>query len=65
MEEKVLTVTELSQELKVTPDIIYQMVSKGKIPYFRVGAKSGTIRFRKDLIARWIENQENQQIIKQ
>jgi excisionase family DNA binding protein len=47
-----LTVEEVAQFLSVSQRLIYQLVSKGDIPHFRVGA---AVRFEPKRLGAWLE----------
>lgn len=53
--DKVFTVPELSNYLRMKPITIYKHAAAGKIPGYKVGSYW---RFRKDTIDAWIEAQE-------
>ncbi len=50
--EKLLTAKQLSEILEVKPDTVYDWVSRGLIPYVKLGR---IIRFNKNEIFRWVE----------
>jgi len=52
---KALTVAELADDLNLSPKTIYELVSKGNIPYYRI---AGSIRFDPFRIAAWLRLQE-------
>ena len=57
---EILTVTELSEQLRVPKRSIYLFAKKGIVPgAFKVGRHW---RFRKDMIERWIEEQTKPQV---
>ena len=51
----ILTVKELAEYLRIKPITVYKHVSKGKLPFFKVGSLT---RFRKDVIDAWIKSKE-------
>jgi excisionase family DNA binding protein len=52
---KALTVAELADELNLSGKTIYEQVSKGHIPYYKI---AGSIRFDPVRIAGWLRLQE-------
>lgn len=52
--EPLMTVDEIAGYLKVSPGHIYNCVSKGEIPFVKVGA---AVRFRRSEVDRWVEEQ--------
>ena len=52
---RVMTVQELAQYLRMRPVTIYKHAAQGKLPGFKVGA---SWRFKKKTIDRWIARQE-------
>ncbi|MHB1697548.1 MAG: helix-turn-helix domain-containing protein [bacterium] len=52
MQEKLLTVKEVSELLSVTPWTVYQLVYKKAIPYIKIGKIT---RFDRNKILRFIE----------
>lgn len=55
MEEKIFTVQELADYLRMKPLTIYKHASTGRLPAFKVGSHW---RFKKQSIDLWIETQE-------
>ncbi len=53
-DQEFLTLAELAQRLNMKPKTLYVRVSEGDLPYYRIGR---LIRFRRDEIDRWLENQ--------
>jgi len=51
MKDKILTIRELADYLKLTEKTTYKLVAEGKIPGFKVG---GSWRFKKEVIEAWI-----------
>lgn len=49
-EEEILTITELSEHLRVHPTTIYRLLHEGQIPGFRVGS---AWRFSRASIEKW------------
>jgi len=54
-EDKVLTVKDLSEYLKVSPQWVYERVSLKEIPYSKIGKFP---RFRKRKIDKWLDDLE-------
>jgi excisionase family DNA binding protein len=52
-----LTVRELAERLRVSSDLVYRMVGRRKISYYRIG---GSIRFSEQHIAEYLESVECQ-----
>lgn len=52
MNERTLTIKELAKYLNVTERTIYNLLERGELPGFKVGANW---RFRKEEINKWIE----------
>ena len=52
MTEPTLTIKELAKYLNVTERTIYNLLERGELPGFKVGANW---RFRKEEINKWIE----------
>jgi len=52
MTEPTLTIKELAKYLNVTERTIYNLLERGELPGFKVGANW---RFRKEDIDKWIE----------
>lgn len=50
-----MTVQEVAEYLNVDPKTVYRMVNRGELPGFKV---SGTWRFRREDIDRWIDDQK-------
>jgi excisionase family DNA binding protein len=50
-----LTVKEVAQYLKLSPDLIYKLAQQGKIPASKVGT---AWRFNREKIDRWMEAKE-------
>lgn len=51
-----LTVKEVAQYLKFSPDLIYKLAQQGKIPASKVGT---AWRFKREKIDQWMEANEN------
>jgi len=51
-----LTVKEVAQYLKLSPDLIYKLAQRGMIPASKVGT---AWRFKKQKIDQWMEANEN------
>lgn len=52
--EGLMTVDDVADYLKISPGTIYNRVSKGEIPFVKVGA---AVRFRRIELDRWVEEQ--------
>lgn len=55
--EKLLTLKELADELRVSTATIRRMIQRKQIPYFRI-SDNGNIRFSSVAVMRWIRDQE-------
>lgn len=51
--DRVLTIDELGQYLKIAKSTLYKLAQEGRIPGQKVGRHW---RFRKEAIDRWLEN---------
>jgi len=51
-----LTVKEVTQYLKLSPDLIYKLAQQGKIPASKVGT---AWRFKREKIDQWMDANEN------
>ncbi len=51
--EKIMTIKEVAEFLKVKPVTIYKLLALKKIPGMKI---SGAWRFRKDILEEWIDN---------
>jgi excisionase family DNA binding protein len=51
-----LTVKEVAQYLKLSPDLIYKLAQQGKIPASKVGT---AWRFKREKVDQWMEANEN------
>ncbi|MDO8432697.1 MAG: helix-turn-helix domain-containing protein [Candidatus Binatus sp.] len=49
---EILTVTQLAEYLQCDKSTIYRLIKSGEIPAFRVGSNW---RFRREVIAQWLE----------
>lgn len=47
-EETLLTVREVSRVLRVSINCVYNLVSQGKLPSYRIGAGRGAIRVKRE-----------------
>jgi excisionase family DNA binding protein len=56
MQEKLLTIQQVAQYLKVDRFTIYRLVSKKKMPAFKVGNQW---RFKKRMIEAWLMKNSN------
>lgn len=54
---EILSLEELSRYLKVSKQVIYKLVQRGKIPSFKLGRR---LRFRKSKIDAWIDKHEQE-----
>lgn len=53
-EDKILTIKEVAEYLRLVEKTVYRLASERKIPAFKVG---GSWRFKKAEIDKWIEQQ--------
>ncbi len=53
MKEEIMTLKEVAKYLKVDERTVYRMVSKDRLPSFRIGNRW---RFKKSIIDKWIED---------
>ncbi|MGQ9629342.1 MAG: helix-turn-helix domain-containing protein [bacterium] len=53
--EELLTVRDLSEKIKIHPEVIYRMLKAGIIRGIKIGKGRGIWRFRPSDIERWIE----------
>jgi excisionase family DNA binding protein len=56
MQEKLLTIEEVAAYLTVDKFTVYRLVSKKKLPAFKVGNQW---RFKRQIIDAWLENNSN------
>ncbi len=54
-DDKIITVKELAEYLKIAEKTAYRFAAEGKVPCFKVG---GSWRFRRSEIEKWIAKQE-------
>jgi excisionase family DNA binding protein len=54
-EKRLLTVTELSSLLSMTPGAIYMLIARCQIPYLKIGRR---VRFDPAQIEAWLQNQK-------
>ena len=54
--EKLMTLEEVADYLRLSKDTVYRMASAGKLPASKVGSQW---RFRKDDVDRWLEKNKN------
>ncbi|MGH7949524.1 MAG: helix-turn-helix domain-containing protein [Candidatus Binataceae bacterium] len=59
-EGDILTITELSEHLRVHPTTIYRLLRQGRIPGFRVGA---SWRFSRGAIENWERGQADTGVV--
>jgi len=52
---KILSLNELVEYLRVSKSTLYQLSEAGKIPSFKIGKQ---LRFRKSAIDKWIDREE-------
>ncbi|MDN3489727.1 helix-turn-helix domain-containing protein [Pseudoalteromonas sp. APC 3694] len=55
MTDEILTIQEVAAYLKLNEKTAYRLVSKGKLPGFKVG---GSWRFKRVDLDKWIEEQK-------
>jgi len=60
-DERVMTVKEVAQYLKVHTSTVYRLVQSGELPGFKIG---GDWRFNKESIDRWRIEQEQEHVSK-
>jgi len=53
-EEKLMTVKEVAEYLRLDEHTVYRMARKGEIPAYKV---AGQWRFKKEHLEEWLENQ--------
>jgi len=53
-EEKLMTVKEVAEYLRLDEHTVYRMARKGEIPAYKV---AGQWRFKKELLEKWLESQ--------
>jgi excisionase family DNA binding protein len=53
MTDKILTLKEVAEYLKLAEKTAYRLAAEGKLPGFKVG---GSWRFKRDDIEKWIED---------
>jgi excisionase family DNA binding protein len=53
--EKLMTVKEVAEYLRLDEHTVYRMARKGKIPAYKV---AGQWRFKKELLEKWLEKQK-------
>jgi len=49
--QKILTISEVAELLKVHPITVYRLIKQGKLPYFRIGR---VLRFDADQLEDWL-----------
>jgi len=54
---KILSLNELAEYLRISKSTLYQLSEAAKIPSFKVGKQ---LRFRKNAIDKWIAKEEKQ-----
>jgi excisionase family DNA binding protein len=54
--DKVLTLEEVADYLKVHPSTVYRLIKKSEIPAFKIGSDW---RFNSDSIERWVKARES------
>ena len=55
-DERLLTIRELSERLRVSIASVYALIKSGKIAALRVGMRSGAIRIRESDVAAYLES---------
>ena len=55
MTDKILTLKEVAEYLKLTEKTAYRLAAEGKLPGFKV---SGSWRFKREDVLQWIEEQK-------
>lgn len=56
MQEKLLTIEQVATYLTVDKFTVYRLVSKKKLPAFKVGNQW---RFKREIVDAWLENNSN------
>ena len=56
MTDKILTLKEVADYLKLAEKTAYRLAAEGKLPGFKVG---GSWRFKREDVLHWIEEQKN------
>jgi len=59
MDNQFLTIQEVSEYLHIKPATLYSKVGGGEIPHYKVGR---LVRFKKDDIDKWMEDQRHDPI---
>ena len=54
-EQDLLTVREVARLLRVSQNCVYELVAKGGIAAYRLGAGRGTIRIKRDHVQAYLE----------
>ena len=49
--QKIMTISEVAELLKVHPITVYRLIKQGKLPYFRIGR---ILRFDADQLEDWL-----------
>ena len=57
MTDKILTLKEVAEYLKLTEKTAYRLAAEGKLPGFKVG---GSWRFKREDIDRWITQKKSE-----
>ena len=60
MQEKLLTIEQVAAYLKVDKFTVYRLVTKRKLPAFKVGNQW---RFKRKIIDAWLENNSNMKAV--
>jgi len=55
MDNQWMTVKEVAEYLRLSPDMIYRLAQRGRIPVSKVGSRW---RFKKEKIDQWMDAQE-------
>ena len=58
MEEKIMTINEVAEYLKISRGTVYNLMEKGDLPFFKV---SNLTRFKMSDVIQYVERQSNAQ----
>lgn len=58
MDDRILTIKEVAEYLKVNERTVYRLATSGEMPAFKVG---GSWRIKEEELINWITQQSNQQ----
>jgi excisionase family DNA binding protein len=53
---QLLTVSEVARQLGVSPALVYQLVTQGRLACYRVGLRRGAIRFQASDVEAYLES---------